>query len=142
MPDDIIIEFINEHHVLTLATSDINKPWCCNCFYVFDKINMQFLFTSDEDTIHIKQVINNSEVAASIVLETTKIGLIRGLQITGTVCKVKKEEYLKHKLMYLKRFPYAILKGTPLWQLKTETLKMTDNRLGFGKKLYWNRENL
>lgn len=142
LPEKIIVDFIKEHHVLTLATSQENKAWCCNCFYVFDNDKMHFLFTSDEDTIHINHINRNPIVACSVVLETKMIGQIRGAQITGTVSRVNKDDYLKQKLRYLKRFPYAVLKATPLWILKIETIKMTDNRLGFGKKLYWERENL
>ncbi len=34
-PDKKITEFILKHHVLTLATSADNSPWCANCFYVY-----------------------------------------------------------------------------------------------------------
>ena len=40
---------------------------------------------------------------------------------------------------YLKRFPYAAIAPLSLWVLKAHTLKHTDNTLGFGKKLLWNR---
>jgi uncharacterized protein YhbP (UPF0306 family) len=45
----------------------------------------------------------------------------------------------KLKKAYLKRFPYAIFANTNLWILKINYLKMTDNRLGFGKKLIWQK---
>jgi uncharacterized protein YhbP (UPF0306 family) len=38
---------------------------------------------------------------------------------------------------YLKRFPVAILMDTRLWIVKLTCIKMTDNRLGFGKKIVW-----
>jgi len=43
----------------------------------------------------------------------------------------------KAKVAYLKRFPVAILMKTNLWVVKVRYIKMTDNRLGFGKKLIW-----
>ena len=45
--DKAIVEFINEHHLLTLATSNNNEPYCCNAFYVFDKENRSLIFSSD-----------------------------------------------------------------------------------------------
>ena len=39
----------------------------------------------------------------------------------------------------LKKFPYAVLMKTTLWILEIEYIKMTDNRLGFGKKLIWEK---
>ena len=35
--DERILNLINEHHVLTLATAAGNKPYCCNCYYVYDE---------------------------------------------------------------------------------------------------------
>jgi len=43
----------------------------------------------------------------------------------------------KAKRAYLARFPYAILKPAPFWAIELHAVKFTDNRLGFGKKLYW-----
>ena len=50
MPDKLIIEFMNEHHLLTLATSKDNLPYCCNVFYVYDEINNSLVFSSDIKT--------------------------------------------------------------------------------------------
>ena len=44
----------------------------------------------------------------------------------------------KEKL--LKRFPYAVVAPLELWHLEADMLKYTDNTLGFGKKLIWQRE--
>jgi len=41
---------------------------------------------------------------------------------------------------YLLRFPFALAAKLDLWVLYIDYLKMTDNRLGFGKKLEWRRE--
>jgi uncharacterized protein len=35
------------------------------------------------------------------------------------------------------RFPVAALMDTRLWIVRLTFIKMTDNRLGFGKKLIW-----
>jgi uncharacterized protein len=140
--EPIIIDFFKEHHVLTLATSDKSSSWCCNCFYVYLDESIEFLFTSDENTLHIQLIRQNPIVSGSIVLETKTIGKIRGVQFQGAVNKVEKADYLKYKLKYLKAFPYAILKNTSLWKISIDKIKMTDNRLGFGKKLHWNRTDI
>jgi len=41
---------------------------------------------------------------------------------------------------YLKRFPFALALKLDLWILHIDYIKMTDNRLGFGKKLEWRRQ--
>ena len=92
--DKRIIEFLNEHHVLTLATSVNDQPWTANCFYVYLESENMLVFTSDKTTRHIKDVQENSKVAGSVVLETNVIGKIRGIQFTGTMSEPK-EELLK-----------------------------------------------
>lgn len=137
LPEKRINNFIDRHHVLSLATFDENSVWCCNCFYIYLPETVQFLITSDENTKHIEQAIAKPLIAGSIVLETKIIGKIQGIQFTGTIQKVEKSEYKKYNILYLKRFPYAILKSSSLWLINLTQIKMTDNRLGFGKKLFW-----
>lgn len=140
-PEKRITSFINRHHVLTLATCNNNRTWCSSCFYVYDSHNASIIFTSDIDTQHAIEAIKNPIVAGNIVLETKAIGKIQGAQLTGTLQKTEGDLHKKSKLLYLKKFPFAILANTDMWVLEIETIKLTDNRLGFGKKLYWNRKN-
>ena len=140
LPDNKVIDFFNEHHVLTLATSVDNKVYCANCFYTYLADKNTFVFSSDIDTKHISNVLLNNNVAASIVLETKTIGKIQGAQITGKLIEAKGDELKMVNKAYLKAFPYAILKSTKLWILDVDFIKMTDNRLGFGKKLIWKKE--
>lgn len=139
-PEKRIVEFINEHHVLTLATSVGNNPWCANCFYIYLEEENCFVFTSDDKTKHVQDVIANENVAGSVVLETKTIGKIQGIQFSGIMEKPKKDLATIAKKTYLKRFPYALLMKTSLWIVKPSHIKMTDNRLGFGKKLIWKKE--
>lgn len=136
-----ITDFFKEHHVLTMAVSNNSESWCANCFYVYLKDEEAFLFTSDSDTKHIVMGLQNNQVSGSIVLETKIIGKIRGIQFTGELQKVENTEHSKYRIKYLKKFPFAIIINTDLWIIKLSKVKMTDNRLGFGKKLYWEREN-
>ncbi|MBN2669560.1 MAG: pyridoxamine 5'-phosphate oxidase family protein [Bacteroidales bacterium] len=140
IPDQRIIDFINEHHVLTLATCSDNQPYCANCFYTYLNDDNTFVFNSDDHTKHIQDIKGNSKVGASIVLETKTIGKIQGLQITGKLEEAFNENLTKAKKAYLKAFPFAILTHTKLWLLKVEFFKMTDNRLGFGKKILWEKK--
>ena len=134
--DKRIEGFIAEHHVLTLATATpCGEPYCCNAFYAYDKASGAFIFTTDLSTHHGKMMAENERVAASILLETRTVGKIQGLQITG---KVKPAIY-GDKMRYIKDFPYAVVADLSLWRLEAEMMKFTDNRLGFGKKLIWQR---
>ncbi|MCF6332335.1 MAG: pyridoxamine 5'-phosphate oxidase family protein [Draconibacterium sp.] len=139
-PEKRVVDFIKEHHVLTLATCTENNPWCSNCFYIYLEDENCFVFTSDDKTKHVQHVLNNAHVAGSVVLETNTVGKIQGVQFNGTMERPGKELASIAKKSYLKRFPYAVLMKTSLWVLKPTFIKMTDNRLGFGKKLIWGKE--
>ena len=140
MVDERIIKFFRKHHVLTVATSVNNEPWCANCFYVYLEDENALVFTTDAETRHGREFVLNTTVAGSVVLETMIIGKIRGIQFQGTVSEPEGDLLDKAKTAYLKRFPVAALMDTRLWIMKLSYIKMTDNRLGFGKKLIWNSE--
>jgi hypothetical protein len=135
--DKSITKFIQQHHVLTLATSSENTSWCCSCFYVYLEEQNIFVLLSDTGTKHVEYMQKQKRVAGAIALETKIIGKIQGIQFTGDIEELKGEESKIAKHAYLKAFPYAIFKKTLVWGLKINYLKMTDNRLGFGKKLIW-----
>jgi len=134
-----ISAFIKKHHVLTLATSYKGLPWVANCFYAYMEERNILVFTSDRNTKHISDLEEGNRVAASIVLETNVIGLIQGIQLLGILTEPEGEMLKAANTAYLKRFPFAALMETRLWILEPDYMKMTDNRLGFGKKLIWEK---
>jgi hypothetical protein len=140
MVDNRITRFFRKHHVLTIATTVENEPWCATCFYVYLGEENALVFTTDNDTRHGKEFIKNPLIAGSVVLETMVIGKIRGIQFQGIVSEPEGEMLSKAKSAYLKRFPVAVLMDTHLWVVKLTFIKMTDNRLGFGKKIIWTHD--
>jgi len=141
-PDQKIVTFLRKHHVMTLATSVDQQPWCANCFYAFNAVKMSLIFTSDFETRHIKEAMQNCKVAGNVVLETSVIGKIQGIQYTGELILPQGDEMEQVNSIYLKRFPFAVLMDTTLWEFRIDYAKMTDNRLGFGKKLIWERKGV
>jgi uncharacterized protein YhbP (UPF0306 family) len=139
LPEEHIVKFIREHHIFTLAISKQDLPWCATCFYVYDEKNNRFIFTSDEDTRHIMDVVEsgNFQVAGAIALETRMVGKIRGIQFSGLIRKLTGPDRKPAKAIYVGAFPIARLAKLILWSLTPDYIKMTDNRLGFGKKLIW-----
>jgi uncharacterized protein len=137
MIDDRIARFFRKHHVLTIATAVNDEPWCANCFYVYMSRENALVFTTDPSTRHGTEFLKNKRVAGSVVLETMIIGKIRGIQFQGEVSEPIGELEQIARTAYLKRFPPAALMDTHLWVVHLTYIKMTDNRLGFGKKLIW-----
>lgn len=139
MIDERIVRFFRKHHVLTIATSVKDEPWCANCFYVYLEEKNALVFTTGHETRHGKEFLKNKVVAGSVVLETPVIGKIRGIQFQGIVSEPEGVLSKTVRKSFLKRFPVAMLMETHLWIVELTHIKMTDNRLGFGKKIIWRK---
>ncbi len=137
MVEKRIVDFIKRHHVLTLATvSSEGEPYCAACFYTYDKERNRLVFTSDDTTRHAQEMLQNAKVACSITLETRVVGKIQGVQICGIAERGNDSD----KAAYIKRFPYALVAPLTIWVITPTFIKLTDNTLGFGKKLIWNSQ--
>jgi len=127
--------FINKHHLLSLATLG-ERLWCASMFYAYNTEETVFIVASDPDTEHMGNVLQNIDVAGTVALETKTVGKIQGIQFRGemTLCN-------KGSDLYFKVFPFARVMNPTLWTIRLDEIKMTDNTLGFGKKLIWMRES-
>lgn len=131
---DKIQKFLDKHHVLSLATNADDELSACNLFYVFDKEEISFIVASAEDTNHITNISKNPKIAGTVVLETKIVGKIQGVQFRGEFLELSSERLEE---LYFKAYPYSKAMNPKLWQIKVSYFKMTDNTLGFGKKLIW-----
>lgn len=137
MIDKRIVDFIKRHHVLTLATvSSEGEPYCAACFYAYDKERNRLIFTSDDTTRHAQEMLQNAKVAIGITLETRIVGKVQGAQICGVAERGNESD----KAIYIRRFPYAAVAPLNIWAITPTFIKLTDNTLGFGKKLIWNSQ--
>jgi len=127
--------FIAKHHLLSLATY-ADELWCCSLFYAYNPEEIAFIVATDMQTFHGTNVTKNHTVAGTVALETKTVGKIQGIQFRGEMklCDEGKE-------FYYKAFPYARIMNPTLWKICIDEMKMTDNTLGFGKKLIWKRES-
>jgi len=132
-----IQSLFRRHHVLSIATVSERGPWCASCFYAWDEENNTFVVTTDPETRHGAEFRSNPTVAGTIALETRRVGRIRGAQFTGTVSEPEGDDLKRARRIYLRRFPYAALADLHLWVIHLNHIKLTDNRLGFGKKIIW-----
>jgi uncharacterized protein YhbP (UPF0306 family) len=130
----LIEDFIRSHHVMSLATY-ATQISVCSLFYVYDETNRCFVVASSMETTHIKDILQNNNVAGNIFLETKEVGKIQGLQFKGQFYKCEDKD---KKKLYFKKFPYALALKPILWEIRVNHFKYTDNRLGFGKKLVLN----
>ncbi|DAB39165.1 MAG: hypothetical protein A2023_02370 [Sulfuricurvum sp. GWF2_44_89] len=129
-----IERFIGEHHLLSLATIG-ERLWCCSMFYAYDPETISFIVASDETTEHMNNILQNPYIAGTVALETKTVGKIQGIQFSGVMAQAETKGYD----LYFKAFPYARIMNPTLWEIRLDEVKMTDNTLGFGKKVTWKR---
>lgn len=132
-----IVEYITSNKVFTVATSVDDKPYCAICFYVFDKEHNTLIFLSDDTTKHIGDALKNDFVAGTITTEVTSVAKIQGIQFEGVFVNPDKKQAEVFYKIYYEKFPFARAKPSPIWGIELTSIKMTDNTLGFGKKLLW-----
>ena len=138
--DEKILNYITKNKVFTMATSVVNQPYCAICFYVFDEQSTTLIFLSDITTKHITEALFNKNVAGTITTEVITVAKIQGIQFTGEFIHPTKEQEAYFYNKYYSKFPFAKAKPSPIWGIQLSSIKMTDNTLGFGKKLMWNRK--
>lgn len=138
--DKKILNYINSNKVFTMATAMNNQPYCANCFYVFDENNYTLIFLSDDTTRHISEALSNELVAGTITTEVTSVAKIQGIQFNGIFVNPPKEQADNFYKIYYEKFPFARAKPSPIWGIEITSIKMTDNTLGFGKKLLWTKK--
>ncbi|PCJ28369.1 MAG: hypothetical protein COA97_01705 [Flavobacteriales bacterium] len=134
-----IIDYLQKNKVLTIATSVNNQPYCANCFYVFDEMDKTLIFLSDNKTRHIKEAIQNNEIGGSVQNGVTTVTKIQGIQFTGKFISPTEEQAKGYYKTYYQKFPFAKAKPSLIWAIQLNWVKMTDNTLGFGKKLIWEK---
>jgi uncharacterized protein len=137
--EERIAKFIVSHRLLTLATTEGHLPFCCNVFYVFHPEKRNFYFMSSSETKHVQDAITQPMVAGTIVSGDVNIANIQGIQFTGRFFQPKGDEFDNGSILYMKKFPLAHFISSSLWTIEPDFIKMTDNTLGFGKKILWHR---
>lgn len=94
---------------------------------------------SDPKSKHSVLSLENNRVAGTINSQPSHILSIKGVQYSGTASLVDHETQQHAYDLYTERFPIAKIKSLPIWEIKIDRLKFTNNSMGFGKKLVWSR---
>ncbi len=137
--DKKIESFIDGQKNLTFCTCVDNIPQCASCFYAFvPEVNL-LVFKSDEKSKHISNALMNDKVAGTIIPDLDKTGTIKGIQFTGKFIVPKDDVLEQTKKKYYIKYPFSLVIPGDLWVIELESIKMTDNTLGFGKKLDWKK---
>ncbi len=133
------LNYLAGQHVLTLCARNGDEFWAANCFYALDSENISFWLMTEPSTLHGRLMVASPSVVGTVSAQTELVAELQGIQFQGVIALAEGDTGQRGLEAYQQRFPIAKKKSAPLWQLQINQLKMTDNQLGFGTKLLWQR---
>ena len=120
------------------CVDEVGKPYCFSVFYAFDD-NKDFLYyKSSDDTKHTPLLKANPNIAGSILPDKLKSLMIKGIQFEGSAFIDKNNPDAKS--VFYGKHPIARTVPGRIWTVRIDKIKYTDNSLGFGKKVLWERQ--
>lgn len=136
-----ISRWLEKHHVVSWSVARDGELWAASAFYIWDREKAAFYLLSEESTRHAQMSGRCAPVAGTVNGQPRTIAMIRGVQFRGEICMLEDNESAALRERYCRCFPVARGMTAPVWELRVNELKFTDNTLGFGKKLSWLRDS-
>lgn len=100
----------------------------------FDAQKVAFYILTEEKTRHAQMSGPQAAIAGTVNGQPKTVALIRGVQFKGEIRRLEGEESDLARKAYNRRFPVARMLSAPVWEIRLDEIKFTDNTLGFGKK--------
>ena len=136
-----VTRWLAKQHVVTGCVPHEGALWCANAFYLFDAQKMAFYVLTEDKTRHAQMSGPRAPVAGTVNGQPKTVALIRGVQFKGEIRRLEGEESDVARKAYNRRFPVARMLPAPVWEIRLDEVKFTDNTLGFGKKMLWLRDS-
>ncbi len=141
--NEIIINFLQKQTCATICCVDEqDRPYCFSCYYAFHYEEGLLYFKSSANSNHSALMNNNPFIAGTILPDKLNKLIVKGIQFEGIVLDAQHHLVKKAFSIYLKQHPLALAIPGEVWTIKISSIKMTDNRLGFGKKIIWKRTEI
>jgi uncharacterized protein YhbP (UPF0306 family) len=142
-----ILQYLQAHNTMTLATCAANVPWAATVFYASEELNLYFF--SAPDSRHCTDLAVNAKVAVTVQEDYRDWREIKGIQLEGNVALVDSVlEKAKALAVYARKYPdviklfmdpasgvfhRAFLK-VKFYRVTPERVFFIDNAQGFGKR--------
>ena len=106
-PRELARQFIQQNHVMTLATVGDDGVWASAVYYNsdFKRNQLNFQFLSAKTTRHAQNIAKNSRISATIQENVRIWRDIRGIQMEGLCRELLKTERDLAIKGYIQRFP-------------------------------------
>jgi len=137
----LALDYLNSHHVLTLATHGSEGLWAAAVFYASAGFDLYFL--SAGHTRHARNIATSLHVAATIQEDYADWAAIKGIQLEGTVRLLEGREREAAIALYSKKYSFLTqpisvvekaLARVNWYCLSPSRLYFVDNSRGFGKR--------
>jgi uncharacterized protein YhbP (UPF0306 family) len=150
MPEELkqqILNYLEAHNTMTLATCSREIPWAATVFYANDDLRLYFF--SAPESRHCENLAVNPRVAVTIQEDYKDWRRIKGIQLEGTVAAVDSVvEKAKAMLVYARKYPdvislftnpasgafYKAFLKVKFYCVTPGKVLFIDNEQGFGKR--------
>ncbi len=141
---EIVLRYLRDHPVMTLATSGPEGPWGAAVFYASDGFDLYFL--SAPSSRHARDLAADPHVAATVQDQEADWRVICGIQLEGTATPLDGAARQRAMDLYLHKFPQiSDLARLPIelaeafgrigwYRLVPSRLYFVDNTRGFGHR--------
>lgn len=138
----LALDYLNSHHVLTLATHGSEGLWAAAVFYASAGFDLYFL-SAGHTRGTARNIATSPHVAATIQEDYADWSAIKGIQLEGAVRLLAGREREGAIATYTKKFSFlaqpvaaveAALSRVNWYCLSPSRLYFVDNHRGFGKR--------
>jgi uncharacterized protein YhbP (UPF0306 family) len=150
---ECVLEYLQAHHVVTLATIGDAKPWAAAVLYASEGFTLFWL--SAPTSRHSLELARNPQVAATIQEDCSDWSQIKGVQMEGVAAEIFGDEAKSVRACYEEKYPLignlsqapasivAALAKVSWYKLVPERLWFIDNSVAFGhrEQLHLGRSN-
>jgi uncharacterized protein len=142
-----ILNYLQSHNTMTLATCTSDVPWAATVFYASDDFKLYFF--SVPDSRHCQNLAANPRVAVTIQEDYKNWQEIKGIQLEGRVALIDSlAAKAKAMAIYARKYPdvirlftnpssgifYKAFLKVKFYCVSPEKVFYIDNAQGFGKR--------
>ncbi|MGH7795861.1 MAG: pyridoxamine 5'-phosphate oxidase family protein [Candidatus Binatia bacterium] len=142
-----VLEYLQSHNTMTLATCAGDIPWAATVFYASDDLELYFF--SAPDSRHCQNLSVNPRVAVTIQEDYKDWRAIKGIQLEGKVMLVDGVlDKAKAMAVYARKYAdviqlftdpasgvfYKAFLKVKFYRVVPENVFFIDNQQGFGKR--------